>query len=76
MKRTTDVPILLAALLAASLIAGCASNRPADDADDASGSDRYDRDYIAAVEQKARANGVKVYWTSPPRRSSRPEDDG
>jgi len=70
MKRTALT--LLLSLLATLFIIGCASTPPPDSYTDASASARYDRDYIAAVEAKARVYGARVYWTKPPRKRAGP----
>lgn len=55
----------LVVLLAATLLAGCASSGSSM-AVRGEGFKHSDADYITAVEQMAKKRGVRVYWVNPP----------
>jgi hypothetical protein len=62
--------VQLATLLAAVLLAGCASSGSAR-MQYGIASYQVDRQYVARVEAVARARGVDVEWVHPPRRIDR-----
>ncbi|NBD95057.1 MAG: hypothetical protein GVY11_01070 [Gammaproteobacteria bacterium] len=59
----------LLALLAALALSACAS------APEPRSPTVVDKDYVGAVESKARYSGVDVYWVNPPRKERETESD-